>query len=57
MARYLNIALCMYCLWGYLGPSCLAGLAMMALLVPINALLSVWMKRYQKENMNNKDSR
>ena len=53
----LTIALSMYSLWGILGPASLAGLLVMVLVIPTNALISSRMKRYQKMNMNNKDSR
>ena len=53
----LTILLSLYFLWGYLGPSCLAGLVVMILLIPINAILSNKMKKYQISNMKNKDTR
>ena len=51
------IILSFYFLWGYLGPSALAGLVVMVLLIPVNAILSNKMKKYQKSNMKNKDTR
>jgi hypothetical protein len=51
------IILSFYFLWGYLGPSSLAGLVIMVLLIPVNAVISNRMKKYQKENMKNKDTR
>eukprot|EP00095_Tigriopus_kingsejongensis_P008535 snap_masked-scaffold81_size397536-processed-gene-2.2 protein:Tk08535 transcript:snap_masked-scaffold81_size397536-processed-gene-2.2-mRNA-1 annotation:"hypothetical protein OsJ_06301" len=51
------IVLSLYFLWGYLGPSCLAGLAVMLILVPINLWLSSRIKHYQHFNMKTKDSR
>ena len=53
----LTIALSMYSLWGYLGPSSLAGLAYMLLFIPVNGWISSKMKYYQKSNMSNKDNR
>ena len=53
----LTILLSLYFLWGYLGPSCLAGLVVMVLLIPINAYMSNMMKKYQISNMKNKDTR
>ena len=53
----LTIALSIYSLWAYLGPSALAGLAVMILLIPVNAWLSSRMKLYQIANMRNKDQR
>ena len=49
------IILSFYFLWGYLGPSSLAGLVIMVLLIPVNSVISNRMKKYQKENMKNKD--
>ena len=51
------IILSFYFLWGYLGPSSLAGLVIMVLLIPVNSVISNRMKKYQKENMKNKDMR
>eukprot|EP00095_Tigriopus_kingsejongensis_P008533 maker-scaffold81_size397536-snap-gene-2.18 protein:Tk08533 transcript:maker-scaffold81_size397536-snap-gene-2.18-mRNA-1 annotation:"multidrug resistance-associated protein 1 isoform x4" len=53
----LVILLSLYFLWGYLGPSCLAGLGMMIILIPINAWLSSRIKKYQFANMKKKDQR
>ena len=53
----LTIILSLYSLWGILGPSCLAGLAVMVLLIPTNAYLGTKMKKFQRENMKLKDSR
>ena len=41
----LTILLSLSSLWTYLGPSCLAGLAVMLLLIPINAALASTMRR------------
>ena len=51
------IILSFYFLWGYLGPSSLAGLVILVLLIPVNSVISNRMKKYQKENMKNKDMR
>ena len=53
----LTIALSVYSLWAYLGPSALAGLLVMVLIIPINAYISSSMKKYQIKNMKNKDNR
>lgn len=53
----LTLGLSLYSLWAYLGPSSLAGLLVMVLIIPINAYLSSKMKKYQKLNMKNKDAR
>uniref|UniRef100_A0A3P9LP00 ATP-binding cassette, sub-family C (CFTR/MRP), member 2 n=1 Tax=Oryzias latipes TaxID=8090 RepID=A0A3P9LP00_ORYLA len=44
-------------LWLELGPSVLAGLLVMLLMVPINGLLATKAKKYQLENMKFKDKR
>ena len=51
------IILSFYFLWGYLGPASLSGLVIMVLLIPVNAILSNMMKKYQRQNMKNKDTR
>lgn len=53
----LIIGLSLFFLWGYLGPSCLAGLAVMVILIPINSVISTYMRRYQFANMMTKDKR
>ena len=53
----LTIILSMYSLWGLLGPSCLAGLSVMLLLIPTNTVLGSRMKKFQRENMKLKDAR
>ncbi|NXO19201.1 MRP1 protein, partial [Oriolus oriolus] len=49
------LALCL--LWQNLGPSVLAGVAVMILLVPINAVMAVKTKAYQVAQMKSKDNR
>ena len=53
----LGIILCMYFLWGILGPSSLAGLAVMVLMIPLNAYVAGKMKKYQINMMKEKDRR
>ncbi|XP_052533779.1 ATP-binding cassette sub-family C member 2 isoform X2 [Tympanuchus pallidicinctus] len=53
----LQIILSIVFLWGELGPSVLAGLAVMVLLIPINAFLVNKSKHIQIKNMKNKDER
>ncbi|XP_042718857.1 ATP-binding cassette sub-family C member 2 [Lagopus leucura] len=53
----LQIILSIVFLWGELGPSVLAGLAVMVLLIPINAFLVNKSKDIQIKNMKNKDER
>lgn len=53
----LVITLSIFFLWGYLGPSSLAGLAVMIILIPINSAVSTFMRKYQFANMVTKDKR
>ncbi len=53
----LQIGLALYFLWGILGPSSLAGLAVMILLIPLNAVIASRMRRLQLRQMLNKDRR
>jgi ATP-binding cassette subfamily C (CFTR/MRP) protein 1 len=46
-----------YFLWGVLGPSVLAGLAVMVLLIPVNAVVASKVKKYQIKQMKYKDQR
>ena len=56
-ASPLQIALAIYFLWQILGPSALAGLAVMVVMIPINAVVSQKMKTYQISQMKCKDRR
>lgn len=53
----LQIALALYFLWGILGPSVLAGLGVMIILIPINAVIANKAKTFQIKQMKNKDER
>ena len=53
----LQIALAMWLLWGILGPSVLAGLGVMVLLIPINGYLATLQRNLQIEFMTRKDAR
>ncbi|XP_053927351.1 ATP-binding cassette sub-family C member 2 [Cuculus canorus] len=53
----LQIILSIVFLWEELGPSVLAGIAVMVLLIPINAFLVARAKTIQVRNMKNKDER
>uniref|UniRef100_A0A3Q2YDD4 ATP binding cassette subfamily C member 2 n=1 Tax=Hippocampus comes TaxID=109280 RepID=A0A3Q2YDD4_HIPCM len=53
----LQIALSIVFLWQELGPSVLAGLLVMILMVPINGLLATKARKFQIENMKFKDKR
>ena len=41
------ISIVRYFLWGILGPSSLAGLAVMVLMIPLNAIVASKMRKYQ----------
>ncbi|XP_066478250.1 ATP-binding cassette sub-family C member 2 [Tiliqua scincoides] len=53
----LQIALSILFLWQELGPSVLAGIGVMVLLIPINAVLVAKARAIQIKNMKNKDER
>lgn len=53
----LQIGLALYFLWDLLGPSVLAGLAVMIVLIPINAFIANKVKTLQIRQMKNKDER
>lgn len=53
----LQISISIYFLWVTLGPSILAGLAVMIVLIPLNALIANKVKQYQVKQMNLKDKR
>ena len=46
-----------YFLWQQLGPSTLAGLAVMILMIPLNGVVATKMKKYQISQMKDKDKR
>ena len=56
-ASPLQIALAVYFLWDILGPSALAGLAVMVLMIPLNGIVATKMKKYQISQMKDKDRR
>lgn len=53
----LQIALALYFLWDILGPSVLAGLAVMIILIPVNGYIANKIKTLQIRQMKNKDER
>ncbi|XP_019740371.1 multidrug resistance-associated protein 1 isoform X1 [Hippocampus comes] len=53
----LQVVLALYFLWQNLGPSVLAGVAVMVLMVPVNAFIAMKTKTYQVAQMKSKDSR
>ena len=54
---FLQIGLSLYFLWGQLGASCLAGVAVIVLSIPLTAVVAGWMGRLQKKLMKAKDER
>lgn len=53
----LQIGLAVYFLWGILGPSVLAGLGVMIVLIPVNGVIANKVKTLQIRQMKNKDER
>ncbi|KAM9305127.1 multidrug resistance-associated protein 1 [Gastrophryne carolinensis] len=53
----LQVILALYLLWQNLGPSVLAGVAVMILLVPVNAVIAMKSRKYQVVQMKCKDNR
>uniref|UniRef100_A0A8C1YX02 Multidrug resistance-associated protein 1 n=1 Tax=Cyprinus carpio TaxID=7962 RepID=A0A8C1YX02_CYPCA len=53
----LQVILALYFLWQNLGPSVLAGIAVMVLMVPLNAVIAMKTKTYQVAQMKSKDNR
>uniref|UniRef100_A0AAR2KJ02 ATP-binding cassette, sub-family C (CFTR/MRP), member 3 n=1 Tax=Pygocentrus nattereri TaxID=42514 RepID=A0AAR2KJ02_PYGNA len=53
----LQIILALFFLWQTLGPSVLAGVAVMILLIPLNAVIAMKTRTYQVEQMQYKDAR
>ncbi|XP_036267183.1 multidrug resistance-associated protein 1 isoform X2 [Pipistrellus kuhlii] len=53
----LQVIFALYFLWLNLGPSVLAGVAVMILMVPLNAVMAMKTKTYQVAHMKSKDSR
>lgn len=53
----LQIAIAVYMLYGIVGSSVLAGLAVMILLIPINGVLATFQRKLQIAQMSQKDQR
>ncbi|ODM88268.1 Multidrug resistance-associated protein 1 [Orchesella cincta] len=51
------IAVALYFLWTILGPSAMAGVVVMFLLLPMNAFVASKIQKLQKQQMHNKDKR
>ncbi|XP_060027480.1 ATP-binding cassette sub-family C member 2 isoform X2 [Erinaceus europaeus] len=56
-SNILQISLAIYFLWQELGPSVLAGVGLMVLLIPVNGILVTKNRALQVKNMKNKDQR
>uniref|UniRef100_A0A673UDD6 Multidrug resistance-associated protein 1 n=1 Tax=Suricata suricatta TaxID=37032 RepID=A0A673UDD6_SURSU len=56
-SNVLQITLSIYFLWAELGPSVLAGVGVMVLLIPTNGILAAKSRAVQVKNMKNKDKR
>ncbi|XP_023610594.1 canalicular multispecific organic anion transporter 1 [Myotis lucifugus] len=56
-SNVLQIVLSIYFLWIELGPSVLAGVGVMLLLIPVNGIIATKNKGIQAKNMNKKDKR
>ena len=53
----LQIVIAVWLLWSSMGPSVLAGVAVMFLLIPVNAVLANIQRKLQIQQMQNKDAR
>ncbi len=54
---FLQISLAIYFLWQQMGPSCLGGVAVIIIMIPVNKFIGGWMARLQKELMTARDNR
>lgn len=54
---FVQIGISLYFLWGQLGPSCLGGLAVILIMVPLNKTIASWMGNLQKSLMESRDVR
>ncbi|KAL7270496.1 ATP-binding cassette glutathione S-conjugate transporter ycf1 [Rhizina undulata] len=50
-----QITLCMISLYQLLGPSMFAGIAAMLIMIPVNAIVTQFMKRLREQQMKHKD--
>ncbi|XP_019491823.1 PREDICTED: canalicular multispecific organic anion transporter 1 [Hipposideros armiger] len=56
-SNVLQIVLSIFFLWRELGPSILAGIGLMVLLIPVNGIIAAKNRTIQVKNMKNKDKR
>ena len=54
---FLQIGLALYFLWQQLGPSCLGGVAVIIVIIPVSKYVSQWMGRMQSTLMEARDKR
>jgi len=54
---FIQIGLAIYFLWQQLGSSCLGGLAVICIMIPVNKLIAAWMGRLQRKLMTSRDLR
>ncbi len=54
---FFQIGMSIYFLWKQLGPSCLGGVAIILIMVPVNKIIAAWMGRLQKRLMVSRDER
>ena len=54
---FFQIGLAMYFLWGQVGPSCLAGVVVITILIPFTKTVAAWLGRIQKILMKARDER
>jgi hypothetical protein len=52
-----QIFLSLWLLWKLLGPSCLGGVAVILLIIPLTKIVAQWMGEKQKHLMEAKDGR
>lgn len=51
------IVICTAMLWSFLGPSCLAGISVIIIMMPLSGAVASWCRNVQVKQMNLKDSR
>jgi ABC-type bacteriocin/lantibiotic exporter with double-glycine peptidase domain len=54
---FIQIGLALYFLWRQLGPSCLGGVAVIVIMIPVARFVAQWMGNMQKKLMKAKDIR
>jgi len=54
---FFQIGLAMYFLWGQVGPSCLAGVVVIVVMMPVTKFIAGWLSGIQKILMKARDER